>query len=119
MKDEQLYWYQVLKTIRFRGDLIQYFKLVRRIKLISWHRNNASVPSFNLRGASHRFRSKLVKNCSQRDNFFLNRIVPNWNDLPELVIQSLSVNQLKIRIHKHIKANGLKAGTILLSGLPF
>ena len=83
-----------LKTRRLRGDLIQYFKFDRNINTITWHRSNPPVPPFShcLRGPSHKVRRQFIKNCKQRDNFFLNRIVPYWNDLPELVIQSSSVN---------------------------
>ena len=109
-----------LYTRRLRGDLIQYFKFIKNMNIISWHRVIQSVPSTsqNLRGAGHRIRRQFVKNCSQREAFFTNGVVPYWNDLPENVIQSLSINQFKNRLYKHIKTNGLSSGTLLLSGLP-
>ena len=109
-----------LKTRRLRGDLIQYFKFDRNIK--TWRRSNPLVHPLSqcLRRQSHRVRRQFVKNCKQRDNFFLNRIFPFWNYLPESVIQSISVNQFKNPLDKHIKDNnGLNAGMLLLSGLSF
>ena len=38
--------------------------------------------------------------------FFSNRVVNNWNGLPDLVVESDSVNQFKNRIDKYFSDSG-------------
>ena len=110
-----------LETRRLRGDLIQYFKLDRGINMINWHKPNPQIPALSqsLRGNHHKIRRQKTNNCLQREHFFTNRIVLYWNDLPESVIESASVNQFKNRLDNHIRLKGLSSGSLLLSGLPF
>ena len=47
---------------------------------------------------------KLVKNRNKtrvRNNFFSQRVVNVWNDLPEAVVSAPSINSLKNRLDKH------------------
>ena len=52
-------------------------------------------------------RAKLVEesvhNPSERKHFFTNRIVRNWNDLPDSVVESDDVNKFKAALDEHIK----------------
>ena len=60
-----------------------------------------SLSFINLRdgSASKLRRQKLnrqfVKSCDQRNNFFTNRIIPNWNLLPLQAIEAKTTNQFK------------------------
>ncbi|CAF0763003.1 unnamed protein product [Brachionus calyciflorus] len=56
-----------LEARRARGDLIQFFKVVKGIGKINW---------------------QLVKNCAQRHNFFTNRASSLWNRLPKEALPS-------------------------------
>ena len=50
---------------------------------------------------------KLFKKRSQllaRQNFFSQRIVNYWNELPTYVVEAPSVNSFKSRIDKHWKS---------------
>ena len=91
-----------LSIRRIRGDLIQMYKINNRSEEINWHRPlsytsslSASGPAKNIRGNSYRPKRELVKNCTQRSNFFTNRIVSKWNELPNEAIQSESQNVFK------------------------
>ena len=98
-----------LEARRLRGDLIQYFKFERGLNFISWEINNRNIyslqnegPAGNTRGPQHRLYRDCTKNCKQREYFFLNRIIPHWNNLPDAVISSVTVNQFKNRLDKHL-----------------
>ncbi len=76
---------------RERGDLIQYFKIHNHLKVTKWIQPNQQMssikevgPAGNIRGSSHRLNRQFT-NCMQRETFFTNRVVPNWNRLPNEV----------------------------------
>ena len=102
-----------LEARRQRGDLIQYYKFVNNINLISWyHPNsltnslNASGPASSTRGHKQRLGGQLTKNCPARSNYFTNRIVNPWNALPPEVISAQSVNAFKNRYDRHLNDLG-------------
>ena len=53
------------------------------------------------RGHSQRYAREISKN-SERYNFLTNRIANEWNDLPEEVVCSKSVNEFKEKLDKCI-----------------
>ena len=87
---------------RRRGDLIQYFKFVKGFNKVSWVRTPVTAPSLStngpagaIRGHNIRAERQIVRNCSQRHDFFSNRGVPDWNSLPQSVIEAKTVNAFK------------------------
>ena len=54
-------------------------------------------PAENIRDNKHRINRQFKKKFSQRD--FTNRIVPDWNELPEEVIRT--VNSFKKKYDKY------------------
>ncbi|XP_065650536.1 uncharacterized protein LOC136078679 [Hydra vulgaris] len=90
-----------LETRRLRGDLIQQFKIFKGIKKIDIKQNqemnsiSSSSPASNIRGAKHRLKPELVRNCMKRQYFFSNRVVYGWNSLPAEVVQSITLNSFK------------------------
>jgi hypothetical protein len=77
-----------LKTLeerRKRGDLIQFFKLVDGIEEVRWRRRQVTIPPG--RGHRLRYERELVSNCGQRYNFCINRVVNEWNKLPDWVVK--------------------------------
>ena len=86
---------------RTRGDLIEVFKMIKGL-------NKAEYKCFftisqNSRTRGHRF--KLVKNRSRLDirkHFFSQRVVNEWNALPEIVVESESVNSFKNNYDKYV-----------------
>ena len=105
-----------LRDRRTRGDLIQYFKIYKEINIVKWC-NDSNIPSSlysdgpasRIRGERHRLSRQFTKNCDQREHFFVNRVIPSWNELPEHVIASTTVNTFKNRLDSHILKNGLSS----------
>ena len=74
-----------LKARRNRGNLIQVFKLVKGIDKVDFNNFFRLANSNRTRG--HKY--KLVKVRSRieiRKNFFSNRIVNMWNNLPAFLV---------------------------------
>ena len=87
---------------RIRGDAIQYYKLENKVNKVNWYHPNSlmnnlslDVPSSRVRGTEHRLARQFTRNCTPREFFFSNRIVPVWNMLPKKVIKAKSVNDFK------------------------
>ncbi len=53
---------------------------------------NFSSSDFGLRGHNIKLRRELVKNCSPLCNFLTNRLVNDWNNLPEKVFKAKNLN---------------------------
>ena len=91
---------QTLEERRIRGDLIQHFKCNNNINSIEWyHPISQSQPgSVRSTRSQNQLYRQLVKNCSPRDHFFTNRIIPYWNALPDDVKHAPTVNSFKNRL---------------------
>ena len=96
-----------LEERRIRGDMIQYYKCLNGYNKIDWFNPNTIVssvslngPASSIRGNKHRLNRQFIRNFPQRENFFTNRIVPYWNDLPSVVIDSKSINSFKANYDK-------------------
>ena len=59
-------------------------------------------PARGVRGTSHRV-TKQLSRIEARDNFLSNRVVNDWNGLPNETVGSKSVNQLKNRLDEVMK----------------
>ena len=99
-----------LKDRRDRGDLIQYFKIVRSYNLVTWHSINKQAPSIgtncpasHIRGANHRLERQFT-NSEIRNQFLSNRIVPHWNNLPNEVVSAKSINGFKNKLDKYLSS---------------
>ena len=106
-----------LKERRTRGDIIQFYKSLNGIDQIDWIEDikyrpssNAVGPSSGLRGHKLRverqsFNSRIQNDfchfVETRHNFFLNRVAPSWNSLPEEVVGSKTVNTFKNLLDHH------------------
>ena len=95
-----------LEVRRERGDLIQLFKIINQIDIVHWPSNPNPVvtnnPVVKTRGHDLKLKRELVKNCEQRHQFFSNRVVNNWNSLPEDIVHSENVNIFKARLDKFL-----------------
>ena len=96
-----------LENRRMRGDLIQFFKILNGIDQIKWRKDPNLIsqgsdlgPSGNLRNKKYCFLRESAKICYVRENFFLNRVIPIWNDLPFEVKNSKTVNSFKAKLDK-------------------
>ena len=98
-----------LKERRKRGDLIQYYKISKGYNNVDWYHPNAltnslnqSGPASNIRGMKHRLKRQIT-NCPSRENFFINRIVSFWNELPFDIVNAASINLFKNKYDEFIK----------------
>lgn len=88
-----------LEHRRVRGDMIEVYKYTHNL----YKTEKPALPlstSTQLRGNS----LKLQKNRSRlelRANFFSNRVVATWNDLPDAVVNAPSVDAFKRRLDNH------------------
>ena len=82
-----------LETRRKRGDLIQFYKIVYGLDHIKWKKgpekivqgDNNGPAARNLRKGGICFRREPANICTPRNEFFLNRVIPFWNELPQKV----------------------------------
>ena len=69
-------------------------------------------PAGNIRGFKHKLARQPTKNCDQREHFFLNRVIPTRNKLPNYVVESGSVNIFKNNLDKfYNKGQNIKKAT--------
>lgn len=97
---------QSLERRRVRGDLIETYKVLTGKESIESAQFFTPAASTHLRGNVMKLfksRSKLLL----RQNFFSQRVVNQWNRLPQHVIQASSVNVFKSRLDKYLKDMGL------------
>ena len=98
-----------LEYRRFRGDLIQVYKLAHELYDRESTRSLLKFePNPRLRG--HRFKiSKCYTNKRQFQHFFSNRIINHWNNLSEEIVESKNIDIFKNNIDK--KFNDLMYST--------
>ena len=92
-----------LEFRRFRGDLIQVYKIVHK------HYDRRSVNNLftfsqdtRLRGHSYKI-TKFITKKRQYQHFFTNRIVNKWNGLSQDTVSSKSINIFKNNIDREFK----------------
>ena len=91
-----------LEKRRVRGDLIQAFKVIKGIDKV--HYSKFFTLNVDRRTRGHKY--KLIKKRSRLDlrkNFFSQRVVSAWNNLPETVVESCSVNAFKNELDRFDK----------------
>ena len=92
-----------LEYRRFRGDLIQTFKIARNLY------DKESVETLfkfkeddRLRGHKYKV-TKYYFNKVQFKHFFTNRVSNHWNNLPSHIVEAESLNVFKNKIDAHFK----------------
>ncbi|KAL1446568.1 hypothetical protein WDU94_003689, partial [Cyamophila willieti] len=85
---------------RIRGDLIEMYKLATNYYTCFDENELIEFDTSSRRGHSMKIlKERTFKN--PRSHFLSNRTFNNWNNLPESIIQSTSVNQFKNNYDKH------------------
>ena len=64
------------------------------------HRTNEGPASSKLKRGGVCFRSEPVNICTSRKEFFLNRVIPVWNELPKEIREARSLNCFKAGLDK-------------------
>ena len=83
-----------LKGRRIRGDLIQVYKIVHNIDDLNFH----DFFKTNTTNITRKNEGKLFlsrSNTNIRSQFFTNRVVHMWNDLPTNIKNAQTMNQFK------------------------
>jgi hypothetical protein len=87
-----------LETRRKRGDLIEFYKIANKLDIVEFsnkiENKKATGPSGNLRHMGEFVREPVAKLVA-REEFFVNRVIPSWNKLPEEVRKAKSLNCFK------------------------
>lgn len=107
-----------LETRRLRGDFIQMYKLINNVESINLKRgvnynlnNKGEFRKYNLRSHNKCLTREQVKNCPSRYNFFTNRIVNHWNQLPQELIEAKNLNSFKAKLDEwlleHVEATAI------------
>ena len=85
---------------RERGDLIQVFKLIKGFDKVDY--KHFFQLSTDRRTRGHKLRLVKVRSRLEiRRNFFSQRVVNSWNELPDIVVEAETVNSFKNRLDKH------------------
>ena len=95
-----------LETRRIRGDLIQFYKIINGIDDVSWINDPRTLnfdfsdgePFKNLRRHKMHFYRERAGICTEREKFFLNRVIPIWNELPSETKDAPTLNSFKARL---------------------
>ena len=85
---------------RLRGDLIETFKILKGFtdidaKNLFWKSTYDRTRGHNLKLYKKKFMTNIYK------NFFSNRIINSWNQLPQYVIEADNVNSFKNRLDSY------------------
>ena len=89
-----------LEERQTRGDLIQVFKLIKGIDNVDYREFFQLADGNRTRG--HSFKIIKVRSKLQiRINFFSQRVVNKWNELPQYVVEAESVNAFKNRLDRY------------------
>ena len=90
-----------LETRRKRGDLIQFYKILNGLDHVQWKNRperiliGESPVASNLRRGGICFRREPANICTSRNEFFLNRVIPLWNELPLKIREAKTLNSFK------------------------
>ena len=84
---------------RFRGDMIECYKLLHDKEDIDYNRFFNKCDSNTLRGHSLKLKKKAFKKDT-RKYFFSQRVITSWNNLPEQVVTAATINSFKNLLDK-------------------
>ena len=92
-----------LQYRRFRGDLIEVFKLTHDLYDPQTTKSLLTSAIFPFTRCHNYKLHKLRTNTVQYKQFFTNRVVDSWNNLPHAIVNAESVNSFKNLVDKHFE----------------
>src|SRR5664279_3936589 len=93
-----------LERRRRRGDLIETFNILKQFDNVNPDQFFERSSTTNLRGHKLKLFKKRVSTTS-RKNFISQRVINDWNDLPEEVVEASTVESFKKRLDKHMNSS--------------
>ena len=91
-----------LEYRRIRGDMIETFKITHNIYDTRVSSNLLKLNKSSTR--SHGFKLEKARvNTRQYQNFFSNRVVNLWNNLPSEIVNADNINAFKNKLDSHLK----------------
>jgi hypothetical protein len=90
-----------LEKRRERNDLIQLYKIVKKIDNITLEYPPDLIVS-NTRGHSMRFHKQFIKN-PKRYYFLTNRVINSWNKLDQNIVDSKTLKEFKSKLDLFLK----------------
>ena len=85
---------------RLRGDLIQTYKVMHEINDVAKESLfELASPTSATRGHSFKIKKQRTR-LKLREHSFSNRVVNNWNDLPEDAVNAATINCFKTAVDK-------------------
>jgi hypothetical protein len=91
-----------LEERQTRGDLIQVFKYIKGIDNVDYREFFQLAENSITRGHSFKI-IKVRSRLEIRRNYFSQRVVNEWNKLPQYVVEAQSVNAFKSRLDSYWK----------------
>ena len=100
-----------LEQRRERGDLIEVFKILKGFEGTDPDQYFKLANSDITRGHNLKlFKPRLDKSLKCRQDFFSQRVINDWNDLPKYVVGAKTTNAFKNELDRHWRDMGyLKA----------
>ena len=95
-----------LEVRRVRGDIIEVFKILNGLEDIDAS-ELFTMSDMTTRGHNMKiFKKRLSKGLNLRRFFFSQRVIDNWNHLPENVVNTKTTNQFKNSFDNYLKEYG-------------
>ena len=99
---------KTLETRRKREDLIEFYKIINGSDQVKWkNMPKKDSPGINgwscckkLKKGGICFRREPANICRSRNEFFLNRVIPLLNELPQKVREAVTLNSFKAGLDK-------------------
>ena len=94
---------ETLEERRIKTDLINLYKILNDLVEIDFKdlfKFSSHIRPYNFRGHSKKLLPSKFSGTTIRHNFFLNRTIPTWNNLPEEIINTRDINDFKNKL-KH------------------
>lgn len=95
-----------VKKRRLRGQLIECFKTLKGLNNVDASRVFILVGETSTRGHNLKLQGKRA-NLDIIKNFYTYSIINEWNNLPNVVVDSITINTFKKRLDNHLEIMGI------------
>ena len=90
-----------LQHRRRRGDLIYLYQILKGVYDIDFQLFTPSTSNITRGHTMKLFKHHM--NSYARSKFFSNRVINDWNSLPQFIIDSPSINEFKLLLDRHFR----------------